>query len=406
MATTASTGLTTVIVSENGGKGSPGTPGSDGAGFNQVRKSKLDNPLCHLFKTNTLAEVSAPLNTDADVTWTRSTTATYVDRYGIVKTAAIDTPREEAAGFLIEGASTNLCLYSDDFSNAVWTTTGAASKNAGAASVTNPDGTTQTVEFTVGTDGTGVVRQALTTSASNKSISIWVYITNKNSATTIGADYGNGTATQVDITSASLNEWVKLEFPNLTKGGLDTVDFHADVSGLTCYFFRAQLEDLVEVTSGILTTSAATTRTVDNVSISNIGNFPFADNSWSVSLGLSVSVGAQKGLLSLNTSGNGRVVVLASGQIAIVDSVASTSFTGLNVTDSQEHSIVITYDGSDVVVYLDGTPSAAMPATFSDSAVNQLLLGSGTAAEPLNGNLKDSRIYDFALSANEAEYLA
>ena len=94
--TTASQAATSlVVVSEKGGQGLPGADGADGSGFNQVRKSKLDNPLCHLFKTNKLVEASAPTGTDADVTWTRPTTATYVDRYGTVKTAAINTPREE-----------------------------------------------------------------------------------------------------------------------------------------------------------------------------------------------------------------------------------------------------------------------------------------------------------------------
>ncbi|MCP4957120.1 MAG: hypothetical protein GY919_16210, partial [Photobacterium aquimaris] len=83
-----------VLISEAGRKGDPGTNGTDGAGFNQVRKSLIDNPLCHLFKTNKLVEASAPTGTDSDVTWTRSTTGTYIDRYGVLQTAAIDTPRE------------------------------------------------------------------------------------------------------------------------------------------------------------------------------------------------------------------------------------------------------------------------------------------------------------------------
>ncbi|KKL56511.1 hypothetical protein LCGC14_2244660, partial [marine sediment metagenome] len=56
-------------------------------------------------------------------TFARSTIGTYIDRYGVVQTAAIDEPRFEAEGYLTEGASTNLAFRSDDFNNAYWTKT-------------------------------------------------------------------------------------------------------------------------------------------------------------------------------------------------------------------------------------------------------------------------------------------
>jgi hypothetical protein len=43
-------------------------------------------------------------------TFTRASTATYVDRYGVLKTAAIDVPRFESKGYLTEGSKTNLLL--------------------------------------------------------------------------------------------------------------------------------------------------------------------------------------------------------------------------------------------------------------------------------------------------------
>ena len=121
---TATSGGTSVVVSESGAKGLDGTDGTDGIGFNQVRQSKLDNPLCHLFKINQLSAVSAPLNTDADVTWTRASTATYVDRYGVVKYSP--SPDTE-----------NLILQSENLST-TWTNTAATITLSATAS---PDGT-------------------------------------------------------------------------------------------------------------------------------------------------------------------------------------------------------------------------------------------------------------------------
>ncbi|MBY6104911.1 hypothetical protein KUW19_00245 [Ferrimonas balearica] len=76
-----------------------------------VRLGALQNPLLHLFKRNQLvATASEPL------LWGRPTHATYVDRYGVLRTAEIDEPRQEKAGWLIEGASTNEFLNSDTLS--------------------------------------------------------------------------------------------------------------------------------------------------------------------------------------------------------------------------------------------------------------------------------------------------
>lgn len=46
--------------------------------------------------------------------FTRSTTATYIDKSGVLQTAAINEPRFEREGLLIEGASVNYILNSED----------------------------------------------------------------------------------------------------------------------------------------------------------------------------------------------------------------------------------------------------------------------------------------------------
>lgn len=62
--------------------------------------------------------------------FTRSTTATYFDKYGVMQTAAVNTPRITynpatlaCQGVLYEPARTNLVTYSNQFDNAVWTKT-------------------------------------------------------------------------------------------------------------------------------------------------------------------------------------------------------------------------------------------------------------------------------------------
>ena len=51
------------------------------------------------------------------VNFSRSTTATYIGKDGLLKTAAVNEPRFEKEGLLIEGQRTNLVPFSDNFSS-------------------------------------------------------------------------------------------------------------------------------------------------------------------------------------------------------------------------------------------------------------------------------------------------
>jgi len=57
----------------------------------------INNPLLNLPLKNNLDMICG----DGSVTFTRSTTGTYIDRYGVVKSAAINTPRFEKEGLLV-----------------------------------------------------------------------------------------------------------------------------------------------------------------------------------------------------------------------------------------------------------------------------------------------------------------
>ena len=65
---------------------------------------------------------------DSRVTFTRSTTATFIGSNGLIQIAAIDAPRFDynpvtlaAKGLLTEEQRTNSVLYSEQFDNAAWT---------------------------------------------------------------------------------------------------------------------------------------------------------------------------------------------------------------------------------------------------------------------------------------------
>ncbi len=77
----------------------------------------IGNPLLYMPLLNSLDIVRGA----GSVTLTRSSTATYIDRYGQVQSVAVDKPRFEKNGFLMEGENTNIAQFSEQLNNAYWT---------------------------------------------------------------------------------------------------------------------------------------------------------------------------------------------------------------------------------------------------------------------------------------------
>ena len=407
---TAADNAPKVLISQAGRKGDPGTNGTNGNGFNQVRKSLLDNPLCHLFKTNKLVETSAPTGTDSDITFTRASTATYVDRYGIVKTAAVDTIREEKDGFLIEQAGTNLVPYSEAFDNAAWQKINAViTPNA----TTSPDGTANASKLDYTIVGGLLKEIILNTTAASFTFSMWIKSTGadrsirlklKNSPTTTNFTITDFTATsewqRFSVTLASLAEAIVLEIINLE---IDS-EF---------YIWGAQAEQSQSATSYIPTVATPVTRIADKALLPVLNNVVTKEFS---------IFGIISNLSSTTTTGNKFIfrVPVASGFLAFFYNAGSPNQYYFRYDDNSADVqpvvystenikyFAITVDESNVKLNINGTESSL--SKLSDPS---LLLADDfpffasavSVGAQFNGNIKDFRIYDFALNANEIEYL-
>ena len=88
---------------------------------------------------------------DPRLTFTRASTATYVDRSGVVRPSAVNQPRSNEHGLLIEHQRTNLLLHSTDLSNAVWglNSGGGNSITRTANAAIAPDGNTTATLFSI-----------------------------------------------------------------------------------------------------------------------------------------------------------------------------------------------------------------------------------------------------------------
>lgn len=140
-------------------------------------------------------------------TFTRSTTALYVDSDGLLKSAAINTPRRQwdatnrRWGYVGEGARTNYCTYSQDFS-----AVGAhpqANTTVTVAGTTAPDGTTTGNRIQATATSATTMREQANVVGTAASYSVFV---KKGTSATIGNAFSlRNVTTATDLITATVN---------------------------------------------------------------------------------------------------------------------------------------------------------------------------------------------------------
>lgn len=242
--------------------------------------------------TITVAGTSYPLPTKS-MAFTRSTMATYFDKTGLMKVAAINEPRFEKQGLLLESAATNLYTYSEQWGvgSRVTTTNNSGDSPRGDKTMA------LVVEDTAGSEHYTQDRNIVLTAGTTYCYSLFVkahtnprnlYIRVASGSTAQsffdpstgdwvgnagGADYvsrgfeniGNGIYRVWMVFTAALSQSTVIRI-QLASGV--TASYTGDgVSGLNVW--GGQFEEGAFPTSYIKTDSAAATRTEDLWSISN-----------------------------------------------------------------------------------------------------------------------------------------
>ena len=201
------------------------------------------------------------------ITFTRSSTGTYVGADGLIKYAGADEARfdhdsstGESLGLLIEESRTNLITYSEDFSQSVWAKQNGFSITSNTAIA--PDGTLTADTASRVNLNAEYLYQNLNTPAGTYTLSCWIKSVNASSSFSI-ASYSGADGYQPSSFTAT-NTWER--FSHTVTVSNPVTGFYPcipSVSGEQFYIWGAQVEAGSFPTSHIPTSGSTATRALE-----------------------------------------------------------------------------------------------------------------------------------------------
>jgi hypothetical protein len=309
------------------------------------------------------------LGASGDFNVTRATTATRFNSAGLIESVASGIPRLDyytsggTAGcpaLLVEPAATNLALHSRDLTNAVWSgTTVTTAKNAVGA-----DGVASGATTITATAASGTVLQALSHASQSRVFSAYIRRVTGTGAIQLTTNGGTNWTT---VTISSLYTQVACTAQTVSNG---SVGIRMAVSGDVIEVDFTQGEVGPVATSPMATTTAAVTRNVDEITVSDavsgcIGQTEgtlYAEVDMRVIPQFIVPIAIDVGtvneylILAANSDGAFRVVIKKSTGSQTQLIISSSNPVGV-------YKLALAYKNGDYALSING----ATPLTSSDS---------------------------------------
>ena len=398
-----------------------------------------------------ITNVSIKKDTSADFDFTRGSLATIVNAQGLVEdVSGNDTPRLDYSGggcpsLLLEPQSTNLIIYSEDYSQSEWT-----KGNATIASntVTSPEGTTNASTLTDDTaDTIHRLRDTVSLSASTDySLSVFakkgtlsniqlalINTANSNTSSRVfdlenGAlgeeitsggtltdskitDFGNGWyRCQIVAQLSSTPNTYQITLATQTSGNSSTgsqVTYDGDGNG-NVHLWGAQCEELAYASSYIPTTGSTATRLKDLASRNGLSSYINSaegvlyaefeglggDNTNRL---ISISDGTTNNrvIIQYNTGNNLLLRVQSAGSTSV-----SKSYTLSDITDNIKAAIK--YKENDFSIWVNGVEIHTDTSGSAPVGLNRLGFDSSASGDSnFNGKVKALIVFNEALSDAE-----
>ena len=206
---------------------------------------------------------AVPNDGTRDFTVDRNSTATYIGKDGLIKTALANVPRIEDGVLLVEPQATNLITYSEAFENVPWKTGGGLVISA--SNLIDPKGNYQAREIIVN-NGLIYAQPSGIVDGLTYTMSCWYHGT---IGETLRLRYYDGTTIFTKIIILT-GVWQREDFTFLAGGGWKNVyyiDNRADSNASVVKVWGAQVEEGTEASSYIPTSGTTVTRLADDISV-------------------------------------------------------------------------------------------------------------------------------------------
>ncbi|MDC1406619.1 LamG domain-containing protein [Akkermansiaceae bacterium] len=334
-----------------------------------------------------------PINGDGDFTFTRSTTATRINKDGLLEDVAINTPRldylkdKNCPTLLLEGASTNLMTDSADFT--VWND---ILVTVDSNVVIAPDGTIEADKVTRTTTSGNYISDFLNKSASALTYTSSIFVKRGNTDELAIRSQGSYPA-RIDLRyNFATNSiyfvnplsgflfidskvenypdgWVRLSWtfttdadtiltaislsPRLTSGSTDSNDTSDDAF---CYFWGGQCEESNIVTSYIPTTGSSVTRNLEScIDAGSLSLFDISEGTFFIDIVPNKS--DETYYISLNSgASDNRVLFVWSGStlsFRVVQNGLSVTYDNGAVYGERQR-LAISWNSAETKSYLNG----------------------------------------------------
>ena len=393
-----------------------------------------------------------PANGNGDFTHSRGSTATRVNKDGLIESVASGVPRldypltsgvvGDCPNLLLEPSRTNDIEYTEQFDNGYWTKSQAS---VTANDTVSPDGS-QTADKLVEDSSTNFHRvfRSITTTAATYTFSVFakaderefLVLRNELSGSNINAcfnltsgsisyngfsgtakieNFGNGwfrcSVTETDPSGGSTPFSILLSNSAVTN---NTIPSYTGDGSSGLHLWGAQLEEGSYLTSYIpWDGSGTTTRSAD---VCN-GSGTSADmNSEEGVLFLefaALSNDLSERRISISNSSTGNVVRI--GFTTVSNRILGVIFNGSNqavlTTDSYTitdfHKVALKYKQNDFALWVDGTEVStdSSGTTFATDLLNELAFDNGGGGNRFEGKVKQAMVFKTALTDSELQAL-
>ena len=348
-----------------------------------------------------------------------------------------------AKGLLIEEQRTNLQTYSEDFTNAIWT---SATLTIAANSTASPDGTVNADTGTRTTTGvTENMRRATTAQAISTTYTVTVYVKANtagarlymrnlavdNTATTgvvqfnpadgtVSTTYGSTYVGKATMTAAG-NGWYRCSITGTTGGtiannfiDIGVTDGTSAVGGNAAnsvFIWGAQLEAGAFATSYIPTVASQVTRTADSCAIVAPNFSPWYNQSEGTFVveADGPAIGTQILTQADDNTANNRITArFSAATSAMVVVTAASGVVALSqglVVANTPAKVAIAYKQNDCALSFNGT-APALDTLATMPTVSRLGIGTNASnLEALNGHIRSIRYYPTRLTNAQLQAL-